>query len=229
MALDKLARGSLVETAITKLQGEIEAGRWAVGDRLPVEAALAESLGVSRNTVREAVRVLAHGGMLETRQGDGTYVRANRDAGEMFRRLRRIAIQDQLEVRLMLESEAARLAAQRRDARQLETMRQALSARGTAADLDTKIHWDQRFHHAVIEASGNQALLELYNYFADSVRETIRRTEQDRNLPEPSQADHEALLAAIEHQDADAAQHLSRQLLLPSLEALEEAADAPAR
>lgn len=221
MALSKLNRGSLVETAITNLRSEIESGRWGVGDRLPVEAALAETLGVSRNTVREAVRVLAHSGMLETRQGDGTYVRASRDSGEIFRRIRRTATFDQLEVRLMLETEAARLAAQRRSEQDLATMAEALAGRGNARDLDTKVDWDERFHQAVVRASGNQALMELYRYFADSVRETIRQTEQDQSLPEPSQADHEQLLDAIRRQDPAEAQRLTRHLLLPSLNALE--------
>ncbi|MDX1634007.1 MAG: FadR/GntR family transcriptional regulator [Marinobacter sp.] len=221
MSLGKLNRGSLVDTAITNLRGEIESGRWGVGDRLPVEAALAKTLGVSRNTVREAVRVLAHSGMLETRQGDGTYVRARRDSGEIFRRIRRTAIFDQLEVRLMLETEAARLAAQRRSEQDLAAMTEALAGRGSAGDLDTKVDWDERFHQAVVRASGNQALMELYRYFADSVRETIRRTEQDQHLPEPSQADHEQLLDAIRQQDPAEAQRLTRHLLLPSLNALE--------
>ena len=83
MKLARITKGSLVETAIESLRQAIEQGHWAIGDRLPVEAELSESLGVSRNTVREAVRVLVHVGMLETRQGDGTYVRATKDAGEI--------------------------------------------------------------------------------------------------------------------------------------------------
>lgn len=228
MSLSRVNRGSLVDTTIASLRDEIESGRWPVGERLPVESALAESLGVSRNTVREAVRVLVHSGMLETRQGDGTYVRASHDATDLSRRIQRTAIRDQLEVRLLLETEAARLAARRRSREDLAAMAQALAERGAAVDLDSKVAWDERFHHAVVIASGNQALIELYRYFAGSVRETIRQTEQDQSLPEPSQADHEELLAAIERGDAAAAQHLTRHLLLPSLKALEEIHHAPA-
>ena len=76
-----------METAIESLRHAIETEQWPVGGRLPVESELSEALGVSRNTVREAVRVLAHVGMLETRQGDGTYVRATRDAGETLKRI----------------------------------------------------------------------------------------------------------------------------------------------
>src|SRR5690554_7581348 len=98
--LKPIRKGSLVETAIESLRQNIESGEWPVGTRLPVEAELSEALGISRNTIREAVRVLVHVGMLETRQGDGTYVRANRDAGETLRRIARSKLADRKSTRL---------------------------------------------------------------------------------------------------------------------------------
>lgn len=222
--LTPIRRGSLVETAIESLRQAIQQGMWPVGHRLPVEAELAESLGVSRNTVREAVRVLVHVGMLDTRQGDGTYVRSVRDPGESLRRIGRSRLRDQLEVRIMLEAEAAGLAARRRTATDLERMTGALDQRaGAGNDLDRRIAHDEAFHHALVEAAHNPALLELYRYFAQSVAETIQQTEQDADLPEPSQEDHELLLAAIRQQNPDRATSLARALLEPSLAALEEA------
>ena len=115
MNTNTLPRRSLVDGAIDRLRQAVESGEWPVGRRLPVESALAEELGVGRNTVREAVRVLVHVGLLETRQGDGTYVLRRLDPAESLRRLRRTTLRDQLEMRIALESEAARLAAERRD------------------------------------------------------------------------------------------------------------------
>lgn len=221
MNLARISKGSLVETAIESLRHGIEQGYWAVGDRLPVETQLSESLGVSRNTVREAVRVLAHVGMLETRQGDGTYVRATKDAGETLRRISRAQLRDKLEVRIMLETEAAKLAAARRDARDLERMTLALDERAKADDdVSNRILHDQAFHTALVAASHNPALSELYDYFAHSVTQTIELTELDSELPEPSQEDHELLLAAIRRQDATKAEILARALLQPSLKAM---------
>lgn len=220
--LNRIQRGSLVDTAIGSLRTAIEEGHWQVGDRLPVEAELSQALGVSRNTVREAVRVLAHVGMLETRQGDGTYVRSIRDPGESLRRVARARLKDQLEVRVMLEAEAAGLAARRRSPGDLQAMTSALDQRARAGDdLAGRLHHDERFHHAVVEAAGNPALLEMYRYFAQSVAETIERTEMDADLPEPSQEDHELLLAAIRQQNPERATALARALLAPSLAALE--------
>lgn len=221
--LSPIRRGSLVETAIDSLRQAIQQGEWQIGQRLPVEAELAESLGVSRNTIREAVRVLAHVGMLETRQGDGTYVRSTRDPGESLRRIGRSRLRDQLEVRIMLEAEAASLAARRRTASDIERMTEALDQRARAGDnLEQRIAHDEAFHHALVEAAHNPALLELYRYFAQSVAETIQRTEQEADLPEPSQEDHELLLAAIRQQNPEKAAVLARALLKPSLAALEE-------
>jgi len=226
--LTKIRKGSLVDTAIESLRQNIENGEWPVGTRLPVEAELSDALGISRNTIREAVRVLAHVGMLETRQGDGTYVRANRDAGETLRRIARTRLAEQIEVRIMLETEAARLAAARRTDTDLKMMTTALDARaGAGTDIAERIRHDERFHHALVKASHNTALIELYDYFANAVSQTIEQTETDSELPEPSQEDHELLLAAIRHKDADKAESLSRALLSPSLQALQQRGELP--
>lgn len=219
--LERIRKGSLVETAIESLRNAIEKGDWSVGDRLPVESELSDSLGVSRNTVREAVRVLVHVGMLETRQGDGTYVRATRDAGETLRRIARTQLADQLEVRIMLETEAAKLAAARRTDKDLREMTTALDARAKAGqNLQGRIRHDEAFHHALVAASHNSALVELYDYFSHAVSQTIEQTETDTDLPEPSQEDHELLLAAVRRQDESKAENLARALLKPSLQAL---------
>lgn len=219
--LKKIQKGSLVETAIESLRHTIETEQWLVGDKLPVESKLSEALGVSRNTVREAVRVLAHVGMLETRQGDGTYVRATRDAGETLKRIARTQLKDQMEVRIMLETEAAKLAAQRRTEQDLRSMTMALDNRGKAdSDLTARIHHDETFHHALVASSHNSALAELYDYFSHAITQTIERTENDSDLPEPSQEDHELLLAAVRRQDSEKAGKLAQDLLVPSLEAL---------
>lgn len=224
--LAPVARGSLVDTTLAALRDAIEQRRWAVGERLPVEGELATALGVSRNTVREAVRVLVHIGMLETRQGDGTYVRSSVDAGETLRRLARSRLAEQLEVRIMLEAEAAGLAALRYQADDLAAMTGALDRRASAASVEARVQHDEAFHHAVVTAAHNPALLDLYRYFAGAITETILRTEQDADLPEPSQEDHELLLAAIRQRNAARARELARRLLQPALDTVTGGAGA---
>jgi DNA-binding FadR family transcriptional regulator len=222
MQLEKIQKGSLVETAIERLRSAIEQRYWLVGTRLPVEADLSESLGVGRNTVREAVRVLVYVGMLETRQGDGTYVRATQEAGEALRRISRSELRDKLEVRIMLETEAARLAAERRTGSDLQIMMAALDARARAGkDIDQQIAHDQAFHQALVAASHNTALTEMYGYFSESITQTIEQTELNNDVPGPAQEEHELLLAAVRQQDPVKAEALARAMLQPSLAAFQ--------
>ncbi|WP_163535701.1 FadR/GntR family transcriptional regulator, partial [Klebsiella pneumoniae] len=67
--LPQAPRRSLVDSTIELIRGQIEGGAWKVGERIPREQELAEMLEVGRNTVREAIRVLSHGQVLEVRQG----------------------------------------------------------------------------------------------------------------------------------------------------------------
>src|SRR5689334_24969009 len=88
MNLGPVPRGTtLADRVIGSLRAQIASGAWPVGARIPTEPELVEQLGVARNTVREAVRALAHNGLLDIRQGSGTYVVATSElAGVMHRR-----------------------------------------------------------------------------------------------------------------------------------------------
>lgn len=220
MALAPIQRGSLVDAVTKRLRVAVAAGDWLVGERIPIEPELAARLGVGRNTVREAVRVLVHVGMLETRQGDGTYVRAATDSSDTLRRIERSGLHERLEVRMMLEVEAVRLAARRRKQADVRAMRVALAARADAGtDLPQRMAHDERFHHALVASAHNDALAELYGYFAGAIRETIQRTEMEPALPEPGQAAHECVLEAIERRDSGQAVAAARALLAPALSA----------
>ena len=225
MSLTQARRASLVETVIAQLRAQIESGEWRCNERIPTEEQLTTILQVGRNTVREEVRALVHIGMLEVRQGDGTYVRSNRDPSAVLRQVDGAALRDQLEVRRALEVEAARLAALRRTEGDLAAMRRALDARGTWTDdasLAAFVERDARFHLCVVEASHNSALIELYRYFLDSVQTTIARTEDQPALPEPTLAAHEAIYQAIELGDASAAAAAAHALLSPAIDAIGE-------
>src|SRR3954454_4793108 len=106
---------TLADETIAHLRAQITSGTWPVGSRIPTEPELVEQLEVARNTVREAVRALAHNGLLDIRQGSGTYVLATSElAGVMHRRFADADPRHIAELRSTLESSAARLAAERR-------------------------------------------------------------------------------------------------------------------
>lgn len=103
--LQAAGRRSLVDTTIDQLREQLAAGAWPVGSRIPTEHELAERLRVGRNTVREAIRVLVHAGMLVSRQGEGTFVRSTSDPASVLRGVQRSGVRDVLEVRAALEAE----------------------------------------------------------------------------------------------------------------------------
>lgn len=204
--LPPATRGSLVDQAIEAIRTLLANGEWAVGDRIPPEPALASALGVGRNTVREAVRALAHAGLLEVRQGDGTYVASPNEVSALMRRqLARTELRHVLEVRHAVETQAAALAATRRTKRDLQRLERALKRRTaaiTASDAEAFVDADTDFHLGVVAASHNPLLAEIYAGFVDTLRSSL-------DLPEHGAdqfcADHESILLAIRDQDAAAA------------------------
>lgn len=211
----KVERVSLVDSVGTQLREEITAGRWAVGTRIPSEAELVEQLGVSRASVREAVRGLVQAGLLVTRQGDGTYVTA-RDATDVAIRRRLVAADhtDVLEVRRGLDVVAAGLAASRRTKTDVKALNKALAARaaaGEAGDEAAFVANDVEFHLAVARASHNPVLIDLYTSFARALAETVR---DDRCLQSfATDTWHDSLAAAVEAGDPTTAAAASLALL----------------
>jgi DNA-binding FadR family transcriptional regulator len=153
----------LAEQVAEQLRQRIADGEFEVGSRLPTEHQLTEELGVSRNSVREALRSLVHAGLLRAKAGYGTVVVATSDlAPALARRIEREAASDTAEVRLILEREASRLAARRATAEQRRALSAALDARAQAADGPAYVAADMRFHEVLMDASGNALLAELY-------------------------------------------------------------------
>ncbi|MCK7623303.1 FadR family transcriptional regulator [Streptomyces sp. RS10V-4] len=222
MALQAAGRQSLVDTVVETLRAQLATGAWQVGTRIPPEHALAEQLQVGRNTVREAVRVLVHAGMLRSRQGEGTFVVSTADPAEVMRGIQRAGIRDVLELRIALEAEAARLAALRHEPADLERMRAALDAQAELEDTEGRPHTgslelyadhDIAFHKAVVDAAHNTALTATYGWFSSSVREALVSALDDQAMPKIVHGDHRAVLDAIAHGDPDAAERATRALL----------------
>lgn len=206
MPLVTTRRTGLVDQVIEQLRASVAGGEWPVDSRIPTEPELADSLGVGRNTVREAVRALAHSGILEVRQGDGTYVRATSEVSGALRRLCGSELRDVLQVRRCLEVEGARLAAAARTDEDLAQLRALLDLRdshqqqGRHSDF---VRADTDFHLAVVGSSHNPVLAELYCGLTEVVMASVATTSA-----KPVQADqirHRGLVEAIAAGDVDAA------------------------
>ena len=224
MGLTSLRRSPLADLAVSQLREQVLSGQWPVGSRLPAETELAQRLEVGRSTVREAVRALVHAGLLETRQGSGTYVRSVTPGAGWEPRLRRAAVLDVYEVRQALEMQAARLAALRRTEADVVTLRKCLAerehARAHARDASF-VESDLAFHRSVVAAAQNPLLAEMFDSFGAVLREALAAVISDSDLDNLS-ADptHGRLAAAIEAGDAAAAEQATRDHLDPTAEAL---------
>lgn len=230
MTLRTARRSSLVEQVIDQLRDEVATGAWPVGAKIPPEPVLSESLGVGRNTVREAVRALTHAGLLECRQGDGTYVRATSElSGAVRRRLQTAELIEILEVRRGLEVEAARLAATRRTEADIAAIGAALARRDAtwAAGAHAEfVEADLAFHTAVVDATHNQVLTDLYRDFSAVLRASIGSGAAGSHADIP----HAPIAAAIEAGDAEAAAQATHSCLdeiLRSTEARRQVKRAP--
>lgn len=213
-------RGHRVRQTIEQLRTRILGGEWPVGGRIPTEPQLVAELGVGRNTVREAVRALVHGGVLECRQGSGTYVVSTDElAPVVARRLTDDRMAEVVEVRRAFEVEAARLAALRRTPADLAALDEALAAREAAwrsGRVDEFVEADAALHSAVVAAAHNTMLAELYASVGAALRSTVAQAMGGALEPE-RYVDHGRLVDAIRDGDpARAAIEASAFLEAPS-------------
>ncbi|OPA97265.1 GntR family transcriptional regulator [Pseudomonas fluorescens] len=210
-----LIKRSLVDQALEQLRLRITRGAWAVGERLPTEPELSAELGISRNTVREAMRVLAFSGLIEIRQGDGSYLRSMTDPLGAMRALSHCSLAQAQETRQILEVEAIGLAALRRSDADLVALRQALKVSAVLyhGDLEAYISADLVFHQRLVDAAHNPALSELYHYFSAVVGAQLRQTLTVSPRRQAVFDLHTELLDAVEQQDPERAKSLCRQLI----------------
>ncbi|MDX6261715.1 MAG: hypothetical protein QOH84_3403 [Kribbellaceae bacterium] len=211
-----IRQAPLVHQVSEQFRGLIEAGTWPVGTKIPGENQLAGELGVSRGTVREALRSLSLTGLLEPRVGDGTYVRAtNEISGVLVRDELSATLTHVLDARAGIEGAAARLAAEYHTQQGLAALEAALDARSTAheaGDLDGYVAADASFHRGIVEASGNPLLLRLYDAVAEVLTESIHDTATIPEDPRVRDA-HHALVAAIRDGGPEVAAQASYALI----------------
>ncbi|MDQ0824754.1 DNA-binding FadR family transcriptional regulator [Arthrobacter sp. B2I5] len=209
MSLSPSVRPPLAAEVTAKLRDMVHTGEWPLNQRIPSEPELMARLGVSRGTLREAVKALAHGGMLEVRRGDGTYVRAISEmSGAAQRMYRDHTEQHILEVRLGLDTQAARLAARNATDDDVTALRALLTSRDQAwsrGDFEAWADADWHFHEGIARASCNPLLHELYASFGTVFHQDLLKQQRRPGFNGLPRDGHETLLDAIERRDEDAA------------------------
>ena len=169
MINNTIKRYSLSKQVSDELEQMIARGEYVVGDKIPTETELIEMFQVSRNTIREAIKALTWAGILEIKQGDGTYViSSNRFAAALNQRYEEISIEDIKEARKCIEVTIADLAARRYLDSDVEEMKRSFEKRQSCLeDEKENTRADIEFHMAIAKACHNVILLDLYQSISD--------------------------------------------------------------
>src|SRR5215469_702870 len=197
---------------------KIERGEWPDGYRLPPERELAATYGLARNTVRRALAQLDHRLLRIT--GRGTYVKgkAGGPGTHFLGRLREASPADVMEVRLIMEPQAASIAAHRASADDLaeieETLRRSIAAKGLA-EFE---HWDAALHLAIFRATKNALLIDYCEAINAARNQPHWYRLKQRSLTETRRqqynGDHSGIVAALLQRDAEVARRLLHGHLL---------------
>lgn len=200
----------------TKILMDLISHELSPGDSLPSEAELCRQLGVSRSTVREVLRRLEARGLITTRQGVGIQAvdhtrQVATDSLRLMLSRSDIGPQEMLEVRLMLECQAAALSAQRATAEDIKRIGRTIDAlQGPTMANEANIQADLDFHLAIAEASKNRLLIALTHTIRDLLRETIAATYALDPIVERRRQDHGRILEGITQRDPTMAEQAMR-------------------
>lgn len=213
--LSDIRRNYLVDQVIAAIQEALEKGLYQAGDKLPAETELGRRFKVGRSTIREALRVLSHLGLVETWTGRGTFVVRNRVTVEHPPiELQPEEVEDIWRFRFALEIEAAKRAARRRTSEQMATIREALARTKVAVkdgNLDAVVSADLDLHISILEAAGDQFAVEIYRNNRRKIEQASRavigvagKLTSGPSL-HPAETLHDELIAALERGDGPAA------------------------
>jgi GntR family transcriptional repressor for pyruvate dehydrogenase complex len=201
---------ALTDEAIEQIRGLIRSGALPPGSRLPPEQELAVQLGLSRNSMREAVKALELIRVLDVRRGDGTYVTSLEPRllleglGLAIDLLQDDSITEVGEVRQLLEPAATALAAQRITDEGIERLSGHLDAmERTGDDVERQVMSDAAFHATVFEATGNQTLASILDGLASrTLRARIWRGLIEADATSETLREHRAIRDALATRDA---------------------------
>ena len=213
-------RRRLYQDVVGQIQGFVRQGILKPGDRLPSEREMAERLKVSRSSIREAIRTMELQGLVESRPGAGTYIRAESlDAlisiiSSSVDRIKNSA-KDIHEIRCLLEPEVAALAVERATEDDLKRIVEAIEDQERQiAGGHTGIEADTAFHFAVAQSTQNWGLLIIVSILEDALGDSRDRTFQEPARARGSLVSHREVLEAIRSGDAPAARSaMSRHLM----------------
>ncbi len=225
--LKSVKNGTTAEEVSTRLRDMIHGGELRAGDRLPPERDLAKLLGVSRPTLRAGIRSLTTVGILQSKQGAGTFVAARAESPmldssplKMLSALHGFTSDEMFEARLALEMSIAGLAAERADSEQMTQLAEQIAGMyASLNDPEQYLVHDMRFHQTIAAASGNRILTALMNMVAAILFEARSKTvHRALDLKESAEQHHNIYRALREH-DLEAARRAMHDHLIETQKA----------
>jgi GntR family transcriptional repressor for pyruvate dehydrogenase complex len=222
MGFHRLSAGVL-DRVVREIEEKVLDGGWGgASGRLPAERALAEHFGVSRPTVREAIRHLVSKGMLETKRGSGVYVVQRQPNALAAPWLQLVAEhpplrEETLEFRMVFECAAARFAAQRSTAAEISRLETVIARMHDAVieqDVEEEARMDCEFHTALMAAAHNRMLGQFYASVIKMLQEHIAANTFDATLNNANAVaqctqrmrQHELIFRTVRERNPDAAQ-----------------------
>ena len=222
------AKDDITVTLITSFKQLIADGTMVPGSRLPPERELAESFGVSRSSLRQALKVLEIMGVISQRVGDGTYLNSGAsrilsEPMEFLILLDDISFHELMEARLIVEPELAARAAERRSKEDLEDIRFEMSGMAKAVSRKQVVEHDLRFHQAIFRSAGNRVCGQMFGVVNRSLENMMSLTSSVVNV-EHTITLHKRVYRAIVKGDAASARRYMTEHLLDARDLLTRAA-----
>lgn len=214
---------SLADSVSDSIRAEIINGAYAIGDKLPTERTLADTYGVSRPIVREAINSLKRDGLVVTRQGLGAFVSETREQNFRFTSFDvndALDIRNVIELLMAVEAAATARAAERRTEQDLKTIEGCFHAMQTAIDRgESGVEEDMEFHRAIVDAARNPYFRDMSDFLDANVRNFIRKARENTarlksGLVQEVQGEHRAILEAIASGQAPAARKAAEAHLI---------------
>lgn len=219
------ALGLLSDRIAAEIERLVAVEHLKPGDRLPAERELAQKLGVSRPSLREAIRSLAVQGRVSVRHGQGVFIEDPTTTRLRAQLAPQVAdIDDLFAMREVLEVPAAGWAAERADEQQLARIQRAY-AELTEAVTRVPVDWselqrlDAKFHESIVRAGGNRFMLRTLSVLNEVMHAGMETTLRLPGRLQKSARDHQAILAAIERRDVTRAKSATRRHIRAAWEA----------
>ncbi len=208
---EQLLKPNLAELVSQRIGEWLESGFLKPGDRVPSEQELSERFGVARNVIREAMANLKALGLVSVYQGKGSFV-SEVPVGLLTRRIKRLgedysdALEHIWEMRMIIETQVAKLAALRRTDEDLRCMKQALQDMEHVVEKgDLGIEPDEAFHFYLVQATQNPILEELILSVSEAIKPSRKAALEQPGRPEATLNEHSAIYESVKEGDSEKA------------------------